>query len=452
MPIIDAVTAILCHRGEIYMVRRHRQLAAFPGYQAFPGGKVDLPDADYQYQSGTHFDQNPRLFRALMRELEEELGVAWRFEGPGITRNHCIEQCRLMGIALTPPHAVMRFNTRFFRLDLSERPQFSLEARELESGEWAAPQNWIERYYKGDLLLAPPTRMALETLARDFAATSIPFDFENEASGHVPVLEMQRGVKLLLVRSNTVPPAQHTNCFLIGDADSRRVLIDPSPASCEELAKLRHTAGAIGFDEIFITHHHPDHQQFADELARSHGAPIGMSADTQARLRARTPNFFDGLDVRTHTDGDVVTRWNGHEVRVLAVPGHDEGQLALMPANRAWCIVSDLIQGIGTVVIAAPEGDMRKYFDSLERVIAANPAAIYPSHGMPLGGVFYLEQTLQHRRLREAQVAKFSAEGRSVDEMLEAIYINLDAHLVPLARMNIESHLSKLRQEAALSD
>jgi glyoxylase-like metal-dependent hydrolase (beta-lactamase superfamily II)/8-oxo-dGTP pyrophosphatase MutT (NUDIX family) len=452
MPIVDAVTAILCHRGEIYMVRRHRQLAAFPGYQAFPGGKVDLPDADHQYQFGTHFDQEPRLFRALMRELEEELGVAWRFEAHGIARDHCIEQCRLMGVALTPPHAVMRFNTRFFRLDLSERPQFSLEARELESGAWATPQRWIERYQNGELLLAPPTRMALETLAQDFAAAAIPFDFESDSGDRVPVLEMQRGVKLLLVRSNTVPPAQHTNCFLIGDADSRRVLIDPSPASREELAKLQRTAGELGFDEIFITHHHPDHQQFANELARSHGVPIGMSADTQARICARSPYFLDGLDVKTHAEGDFITRWNGHEVRVLAVPGHDEGQLALMPENRAWCIVSDLIQGIGTVVIAAPEGDMRKYFASLERVIAANPAVIYPSHGMPLGGVFYLEQTLQHRRLREAQVSKFSAEGRSVDEMLTAIYVNLDAHLVPLARKNIESHLSKLQQDAAVAD
>jgi len=47
----------------------------------------------------------------------------------------------------------------------------------------------------------------------------------------------------------------------------------------------------------------------------------------------------------------------------------DEGQLALMPENRAWCIVSDLYQGVGTVVIAAPEGNMRKYFASLRKVI-----------------------------------------------------------------------------------
>ena len=133
-----------------------------------------------------------------------------------------------------------------------------------------------------------------------------------------------------------------------------------------------------------------------------------MSADTQARIRRLAPHFFYGLTVKTYVDGDVVTQWLGHPVRVMAVPGHDEGQLALMPDNRAWCIVSDLIQGIGTVVIAAPEGDMRKYFASLERVIAVAPRVIYPSHGMGLGGVFYLEQTLRHRRQREAQIKTWS--------------------------------------------
>lgn len=432
------------------MVRRHRELSAFPGYQAFPGGKVDVPDADHVYQPGTHFDQSPRLFRALMRELEEELGVRWSFAAPGVPRDHCIERCILMGTALTPPHSVMRFNTHFFRLDLSERPTFTLETREHDSGGWATPQLWMERYRQGEILLAPPTLMALRALAADPAAETIPFDdFRGEVGDGVPVLEAQYGVKMLMVRSNTIPPAQFTNCFLIGDAGASRLLIDPSPRNDEELKRLRHTADRLGFDEIFITHHHPDHQQLADALARATGKPIGMSADTQARIRARSPRFFDGLDLRTHADGDVVSSWNGHPVRVMAVPGHDEGQLALMPDNRAWCIVSDLIQGIGTVVISAPEGDMRKYFASLERVIAAQPAVIYPSHGIGLGGTYYLEQTLRHRRLREAQIKQLADAGRSIDDMLAEIYREVDAFLLPLARANIESHLRKLREDAA---
>ena len=177
-----------------------------------------------------------------------------------------------------------------------------------------------------------------------------------------------------------------------------------------------------------------------------------MSADTRTRIVAKLPRFLDGLSVKTWTDGDVVTRWLGQPLRVLAVPGHDEGQLALMPDSRAFCIVGDLIQGVGTVVIAAPEGDMRKYFATLEKVIALNPRVIYPSHGTALGGVFYLEQTLKHRRAREAQIKALNEGGRSIEEMLAELYQGIDPRLLPLARMNIDSHLAKLRTEAATAD
>jgi glyoxylase-like metal-dependent hydrolase (beta-lactamase superfamily II) len=122
-----------------------------------------------------------------------------------------------------------------------------------------------------------------------------------------------------------------------------------------------------------------------------------------------------------------------------------------MPDNHAWCLVGDLIQGIGTVVIAAPEGDMAKYFATLERVIALNPRVIYPSHGGALGGTHYLEQTLRHRRAREAQIKSLIDSGLSVEQTLAEVYTGLDPRLLPLARMNIESHLVKLRAEGAIS-
>src|SRR3546814_10346747 len=89
-----------------------------------------------------------------------------------------------------------------------------------------------------------------------------------------------------------------------------------------------------------------------------------------------------------------------------------------MPDELAWGIVGDLIQGIGTVVIAKPEGDMRKYFATLERLIALNPRVIIPSHGMALGTVYRLEETLKHRRQREQQVLSLWREGKDLETML----------------------------------
>jgi ribonuclease/clavin/mitogillin len=157
------------------------------------------------------------------------------------------------------------------------------------------------------------------------------------------------------------------------------------------------------------------------------------------------------VDVRHFADGDVLTRWQGEDVRVVAVPGHDEGQLAPMPESKAWCIVGDLIQGVGTVVIAPPEGNMRKYFESLRRIIALDPAVIIPSHGMALGSTHFLRQALAHREKREQEIHSRHAAGLSEDQILGEVYRGIDPRLLPLARLNIRSHLEKLREDGAIA-
>ena len=129
------------------------------------------------------------------------------------------------------------------------------------------------------------------------------------------------------------------------------------------------------------------------------------------------------------------------------MPGHDNGQLALMPTCGSWCIVGDLIQGIGTVVVSSkPYGSMSKYFNSLEKIISLKPEVIYPSHGIAMGGVFRLEKTYEHRLKREEKVAELLDKGFSEQQMLEQIYPGLDERLRPYALINIIGHIEKLQE------
>jgi ribonuclease/clavin/mitogillin len=98
------------------------------------------------------------------------------------------------------------------------------------------------------------------------------------------------------------------------------------------------------------------------------------------------------------------------------------------------------------VVIAAPEGDMTKYLNSLNYVINLRPRVIMPSHGMPMGGVHVLKKNLDHRLLRENQIMEFLNEGQSVEQMVESIYPNLPAEIKFLGRLNIESHLRRINE------
>ncbi len=443
--IVDAVTATLAYRGELLLVRRQGFLNAFPGYHAFPGGKVDPEDAEGSAPSAHWAGHEPRLVRGLLRELREEIGVDLA------ATPELIAEVRHFGIALTPPPASVRFNTHFFYIELHERPTLTADINEVTDCEWAAASEWGQRYEDGRLIAAPPTIAVLRALAADAAAANVPdLAHENRVIYELPMIETVRGVRQILVRSHTLPPAQHTNCFLLGDLQSHRVLVDPSPADDAELDKLTALVQRFGIHEIFITHHHHDHRERANVLARRLEVPMGMSADTHQRISARDSQYFNGIVVNEYREGDQLCRWLGRAVHVYEVPGHDEGQLALMPEDRTWCLVGDLIQGLGTVVIAKPEGHMGRYFESLRKVIALDPKAIYPSHGMVLGSTYRLRETLKHREQREKQILALFHEGRDVTGMLPLIYADVDPRLLPLARMNIESHLDKLREEGVI--
>lgn len=444
--IVDAVTAVLICKGEVLVTRRQPFMKAFPGYAAFPGGKVDAADADGAVPPAIWSAFEPRLVRALLRELREELALDLDAAGDAVV------SLRHLGVALTPLPAPMRFNTHFFAVELKEQPDLKPDAHEIAELQWAPAGEWLRRYTDGALLAAPPTVAVMRALAADLQAREVQgLHFETRETFELPLIESVAGVRQILVRSNTIPPAAHTNCFLIGDSQSHRVLVDPAPADDAEMDRLCGLVQRFGIHEIFLTHHHPDHRERANRIACHFDVPMGMSGDTRTRIAAKVPGYFDGVVVHEYREGDVLCRWLGRAVRLYEVPGHDEGQLALMPDDRAWCLVSDLIQGLGTVVIARPEGHMGRYFDSLRKVIALDPQVIYPSHGVALGGTYRLRETLHHREQREKQVLALYREGRSVAEMLPLIYADVDPRLLPLAQMNIESHLDKLREDGVIA-
>lgn len=439
----DAVTAVLLCDGELLMVQRQPQLPSFSGYWAFPGGKLEAADAE-GHTALLCPEAETRVLVGMVREVQEELGI----DLDALALAGQITAVRVLGEATTPPISAARFRTRFLRIDLASKPVLSLDTREHSEALWAAPAEWLARFRGGALLMAPPTFDTVTALAED-PASAAPLNLDNDgAEDECRIIEPLQGLRLIPVRSNTLPPATHTNALLIGD--SYKVLVDPSPADRTELARLLKLLDRVGCDEVLLTHHHPDHRQFANEIAARYDVPLALSDTTRRFVQAKEPGYFGDLLLRTYVEGDVVTRWLGQPVRVVPVPGHDAGQIALMPDNKAWFIVGDLIQGIGTVVIAKPEGHMGTYFKTLQKVIDLDPAVIVPSHGMAMGTTYRLQETLKHRQMREASVLHLHREGKSADEMLPLLYQGVDARLWPLARMNIDSHLDKLREDALI--
>ncbi|MCP4149317.1 MAG: MBL fold metallo-hydrolase [bacterium] len=264
----------------------------------------------------------------------------------------------------------------------------------------------------------------------------------------IPSSEPLPGVLQLEPRSHTFPPIGRTNCFVFGDPGHPKIIVDPAPKNDNEYTNLINVLRNLdyAFSGIFITHYHLDHHERAPRLARELSIPISLGKFAFQRIIERKKDYFDSIDINFVSDGDVVSEWSGNRVSVYALPGHTVGDLGLAPSSMEWFMVGDLVQSLGTVVIGKDDGDMKKYFESLERIIRFNPVVVLPAHGSPMK-TSLLEKTLEHRIQRENQVLELYKDGKSPQQMVSSIYRNVNKKLWPFALENIESHIKKLKEE-----
>jgi len=438
----EAVSAVLVHDDKLFVVKRQPYLLAFPGFIAFPGGKVDAEDSEAGFDHPLLRDYPAYQIRALCRELFEELNFDLEL---ALERGE-VCSVSLLGTAVTPRFAAVRFSVPHYKIALKRKPAIRLDSEELVWADWVAGGELWQQFNNGEALMVVPTQCIVRTLAADISAQCVdPFNIVYDHERELPYLELIRGVGLIPVPSATLPPATSTNALRVGGGGFPVCLVDPSPRDDESYNKLIRTLEKYPIDRILITHHHRDHHQQAPDIARQLGIPMLCSAVTERRLEdSFGADYLQGVSVESIGEGDEITRWQGSVVRAHHLPGHDDGMIGLAPENNAWFMVSDLVQTQGSVVIPEPEGEMQAYLDSLQRVISLNPRVIIPAHGLPAGETWLLEQVYQHRMERERQIESLRKLGKGVDEMVASIYIGLDQKLLPLARQNVRQHLRKL--------
>ena len=71
---LESVSVLFIHEEQIFTVQRQSYLFAFPGYHAFPGGKIDKDESSVAFKTEFICEDDPRRMRALQREIIEELG------------------------------------------------------------------------------------------------------------------------------------------------------------------------------------------------------------------------------------------------------------------------------------------------------------------------------------------------------------------------------------------
>jgi len=200
---------------------------------------------------------------------------------------------------------------------------------------------------------------------------------------------------------------------------------------------------------IIITHRHPDHTGGAPAIRQATGGPIVTAPAEKEAIEAN----MEGARVdRVVQDGETLALGD-MTLEFIHAPGHTLGSLGVFIREKKALFTGDNVIGVGTSVIFPGEGDISLYLETMEKFLRYAPETIYPGHGPVVNDPrAKLRELINHRKEREQQILALLQEGpRMVEQLLRAIYDELDERIQNLARGQIRSHLDKLEKEGRVT-
>jgi glyoxylase-like metal-dependent hydrolase (beta-lactamase superfamily II) len=383
---------------------------------------------------------------------------------------------------ITPLGRVKRFDTRFFVAEAPAGQVAAHDGTEMTDHRWIRPADALSA---GDALkLMGPTRATLTRLQHFGNAASlmawarsprdVPLIFPRIANGAqgerhvlpeehswaeigrldpqglgtasydiVPGRPVRLSSRIIRVTASNagVMTGPGTNSYLVGGgARNEWVVIDPGPVDAAHVQAIIDAApGRI--TRVFATHTHSDH---------SPGAAL-LKARTDAITQGRVADHADRQDKTFIPDvalagGERIEIDEGVTLRVIHTPGHASNHLCYLLEETRMLFTGDHMMQGSTVVINPPDGDMRAYLASLERLAALDLATILPGHGPPIDRPYEkIAEYVAHRLMREAQIVAAVAAGVDrIAEMVPRLYAEVPAALHGMASLTVRAHLDKL--------
>ena len=463
---------------EVFLAKRSDKLAFLGGFHAFPGGQFDPEDAEVPVENAADAELATAICCAA-RELFEETQVlvarggdaltqgqraslfddlqAGRMSWPALLKHYQLHldanDFTFVGRWVTPPFSARRFDTWFFLVNCPAKQQARVDNDgELDSGDWIEAGVAHARWERSEILAVPPVLHALKTLSAGLTNDLVKRFLASPNVRREPVrrIEFRPNYICFPVRTPTKPPATHTNCYLIYTSESLLVVDPGSPYEDEQLELAKAVDELLGegrtLKSILLTHVHPDHVGGVNAL-RAHLGDVSVAA------HKLTAAALPDINVDKMLDDEEILELEGEPsiaLRVLHTPGHARGHLCLYEERTGTLLSGDNIVGLGSVLIDPPEGNMRDYLHSLERMRAlGNLSVIFGGHGPAIANPSRkLDEYISHRLDREQKILEAVCAGAATPRAIVAqVYTDVNPKAHAMAERAVLAHLEKLEAD-----
>lgn len=236
-----------------------------------------------------------------------------------------------------------------------------------------------------------------------------------------------------------------TGTYIVGHGAV--AVIDPGPLLDSHVDALVRALGRERVTHIVITHTHRDHSPAARPLKQATGAPTyGFGPHGSGRAdgggeveEGADRDFVPDIRVR---DGDRI-EGDGWTLEAVHTPGHTSNHLCYALLEENALFPGDHVMGWSTTVVSPPDGDMRAYMRSLERLRTRGEEVFWPTHGPPIPEPRnFVAALLAHRHEREDQIlACLAHDASTIPEMVGIMYADVGRHLHAAAARSVLSHL-----------
>ncbi len=439
-----------------------------PGAAVFPGGAVDSSDRDGRWADLCGMDDRRAAsllglevtagalgyFVAAIRETYEEVGLLISPAGNVVDRriardgaaflDACLDSDVHLDVArlvpagrwVTPMGAPIRFDAQFFVAIAPDGFVCDPDIAEVAECRWLAPSAALAGLAAGDYLMAPPTIEMLQRLDAHRSVDEVMASMEPHPSKHATITSTRLSpvVHAVIAPNAGLMTGPGTNTYVVGTGPT--LVIDPAVDDVDYLRAVTTAAGEVA--EIVVTHRHPDHT----------GGVRALRAATGARVRAWGTESIDDTEVTPLADGDTL-EVPGLRMTALHTPGHSSDHVCVYAASIASLFAGDNVLGEGTALIAPPDGNMREYLQTLQRLLELEIDRIYPGHFRALdGGRAVIEHYIAHRADRHSSIVETLRSGsKTVDQIVELVYVDTPPVLHPVARYSVLAHLAMLEEE-----